>query len=722
MLGDSHADCSADTLEQCGYTDPGAASQSLVAACPSTCDVCSKEVKLAQRKSRSHCEVDDNEKVSIGGDPIFHKGDQWIKFDIEPKSGLTGLLHWKVGSHNYQLLASTLLHTNSTGDVAADEAQWFKSVVLKIDDEQALVAEIGVSPDDSAATRTMAVNLDGKLLTQQTAESKRTKVRVSVAEQKQRHTIRKSAPERLRVSLEGGLEFDITSAAAFRPYKKNKAKQAKFAHLNMHFQSLPEDATGLVAELAGKQTNSKATKTGQVLVKPHGLSLRSFTLDTVVKNLKKTSSKQEPDMCSVADREEIFNHVDENGNGSVDMKELMEAMEGSGMDEAAAQQIMDDIDENDDGQITLVEFNAYMACNYCGDVSSCPISKAVAAETCPAFCPGCADAWDYETMAIVTFDVFSWINNDNFEYDSSINSLVSTGPSDHSIDLTDPESQAQLCEAIGSMTEIDPAATKALRKALKKHLVKAYRKDEGHDEDDGCSNEVLEQEFNGVDTDCSGSVSLDELAAAFEDEDMAAMFMTFLDSNGDGEVSLDELIAFAHSEMGWCGGQQQQGQQQQQQQQQQQEQEDPQEQQQEEQQQEQLVKLDEKCAGMIGHVMNACDSDGNGAIDACEMYSCVILMEGNMRQDKCPSTYDPRPLSAGTGKPCLADYQNGAESKFYPLDFYDLPLCAASGNTDAQKKQLNSKAKGAVSATTLRQTFKTIHRALKKQRSQAAAK
>ena len=66
MLGDSRADCSADTLEQCGYTDPGTASQSLVAACPSTCDVCSKEVKLAQRKSRSHCELKaEDEKVSI---------------------------------------------------------------------------------------------------------------------------------------------------------------------------------------------------------------------------------------------------------------------------------------------------------------------------------------------------------------------------------------------------------------------------------------------------------------------------------------------------------------------------------------------------------------------------------------------------------------------------------------------------------------------------------
>ena len=145
-------------------------------------------------------------------------------------------------------------------------------------------------------------------------------------------------------------------------------------------------------------------------------------------------------------------------------------------------------------------------------------------------------------------------------------------------------------------------------------------------------------------------------------------------------------------------------------------------QQQQQQQEEEFVALDGKCAVMIGHVMNACDSDGNGAIDACEMYSCVILMEGNMREDKCPSTYDPRPLSAGTCKPCLADYQNGAESKFYPLDFYDLPLCASSANTDAQKKQLSSKAKGAVSAATLRTTFKTIHRALKKQRAQAAAK
>ena len=34
----------------------------------------------------------------------------------------------------------------AVGDVAADEAQWFKSIVLKIDDEQAVVAEIGESP------------------------------------------------------------------------------------------------------------------------------------------------------------------------------------------------------------------------------------------------------------------------------------------------------------------------------------------------------------------------------------------------------------------------------------------------------------------------------------------------------------------------------------------------------------------------------------------------
>ena len=549
MLGDSHADCSADTLEQCGYTDPGAASQSLVAACPSTCDVCSKEVKLAQRKSRSHCEVDDNEKVSIGGDPIFHKGDQWIKFDIEPKTGLTGLLHWKVGGHNYQLLASTLLHTNSTGDVAADEAQWFKSVVLKIDDEQALVAEIGVSPDDSAATRTMAVNLDGKLLTQQTAESKRTKVRVSVAEQKQRHTIRKSAPERLRVSLEGGLEFDITSAAAFRPYKKNKIKQAKFAHLNMHFESLPDDATGLVAELAGtSQKASKATKTGQVLVKPHGVSLRAVSIQAVQKHILKR--KQEEDMCNDEDRKALFDPIDTDNSGTVSSAELLETMPD--MDEEDAGQVMSDIDEDEDGQITYLEFSSYIECNYCGDSSACPKTEA---DTCPAFCPGCSGAWDCETMAIVTFDVFSWINGDDFTYDSSLGSLVSTGKADASktIDPTDPEDQARLCAALGDLTE-DPQVAK--------RLLKAFSKQGG--EHDICDPEEAEKMFNKIDKDCSGQVSVDELVAETgASADMAKEMMGVLDEDGDGEMSLDELNAYFHGPYGPCGAQQQQQQQQQ---------------------------------------------------------------------------------------------------------------------------------------------------------------
>ena len=117
---------------------------------------------------------------------------------------------------------------------------------------------------------------------------------------------------------------------------------------------------------------------------------------------------------------------------------------------------------------------------------------------------------------------------------------------------------------------------------------------------------------------------------------------------------------------------------------------------------------------MVGQVMGACDSDQDGTIDACEMYSCVMLIEGSMRQDKCPSTYDPRPLSAETCKPCLADYQSGAEPKFYPLDFYDLPLCSSSEKMAEKKTQL--KAKAAVSASSLRKTFKTIHRALERKR------
>merc|ERR1711865_359386 len=214
---------------------------------------------------------------------------------------------------------------------------------------------------------------------------------------------------------------------------------------------------------------------------------------------------------------------------------------------------------------------------------------------------------------------------------------------------------------------------------------------------DGCDPEVREQDFECLDTDSSGNVDRSELEEFMASQGIPAEAVDYVlgmfDTNGDGMITKNEFNDAIFCLLG-----------------------------QQQQQEEKFVALDGKCAVMIGHVMNACDSDGNGAIDACEMYSCVILMEGNMRQDKCPSTYDPRPLSAGTCKPCLADYQNGAESKFYPLDFYDLPLCASSANTDAQKKQLSSKAKGAVSAATLRTTFKTIHRALKKQRAQAAAK
>merc|ERR1712085_192149 len=181
------------------------------------------------------------------------------------------------------------------------------------------------------------------------------------------------------------------------------------------------------------------------------------------------------------------------------------------------------------------------------------------------------------------------------------------------------------------------------------------------------------QDFECLDTDSSGNVDRSELEEFMASQGVPAEYadqvMGMFDENGDGTITKTEFNDAIVCLMGGCQQQQQQ-----------------------QQQEEKFVALDGKCAVMIGHVMNACDSDGNGAIDACEMYSCVILMEGNMRQDKCPSTYDPRPLSA------------------------------SSANTDAQKKQLSSKAKGAVSAATLRTTFKTIHRALKKQRAQAAAK
>ena len=228
-------------LSQCGYSDPVAASSALTTACAKTCDSC----------------------VKVGGDPIFRKGDRWVKFTIgtwaqrtfatrrpfasaltvhplnacmcrtDPKAGLTPLLSWAVGARKYELSAATLAHTNGDGGAAADNAQWFSSVALKIDGKQVFIAEIGESPNQASATHTMAVNLDNKILKRQEAKSDRTGLQVAVAQQKHRHAIHKRAPERIRVTLEDGLEFDVSSAAAFRPYKHNEHKQAKFAHLNV---------------------------------------------------------------------------------------------------------------------------------------------------------------------------------------------------------------------------------------------------------------------------------------------------------------------------------------------------------------------------------------------------------------------------------------------------------------------------------------------------------
>merc|ERR1712166_830164 len=150
---------------------------------------------------------------------------------------------------------------------------------------------------------------------------------------------------------------------------------------------------------------------------------------------------------------------------------------------------------------------------------------------------------------------------------------------------------------------------------------------------------------------------------------------------------MDELNAYFHGPYGPCGAQQQQ----------------------------QLEQLSSSpsCTDMIGDVMAACDTDQNGAVDACEMYECVVLMEGSYREDACPSSYDARPVTADTCKPCLADYQNGAETKLYPLDFYDLPLCASSTSTTAAKK---TQLKTLKQTQALRKSFKDIHRALKRER------
>ena len=424
-------DCSVQTLSQCGYESEAAATKSLAKACPQTCDTC----------------------FQVGGDPIFHQGDRWVKFTIDPVAGLTTILTWKAGARKYELLAATLAHTDADGGAAVDSAQWFRSVALKVDDKVAFLAEIGASANDASATKTMAVSMDNKLLKQQVTKSDRSGLHLAVSQQKHRHPIHKRKPERIRVVLEEGMEFDVSSAAAFRPYKHNKARQAKFAHLNMHFTSLPEGSSGLLAELAGAQAEEPRSN-GTLAT--HGVSLRASPND---KRSRFRAAFDVADLCD-SSLEVAFESVDKDESGKITPEEL--GVVFPGLPEDKLKGIVEYADQSGDGEVDLDEFKAAFrmgtpeemydeeACQSTTKGASYPPNQKKG--TCPVLCPGCAEAFDCSLAADLSFMAMAAMNDDleKLDYDPETDSLYAMEESDLAVARTD---LGPLCKSLSEGSE-----------------------------------------------------------------------------------------------------------------------------------------------------------------------------------------------------------------------------------------------------------------------------
>lgn len=166
---------------------------------------------------------------------------------------------------------------------------------------------------------------------------------------------------------------------------------------------------------------------------------------------------------------------------------------------------------------------------------------------------------------------------------------------------------------------------------------------------DPCSDDSMAELFAMADADGNGKASVEELADMVGDE-LAQAIVDAGDTDADGQLDMEEFTAFV--QCNYCG-------------------------------------IDDKCPGqadpcqaMVEEFMHVCDADKNGMIEACEAYACAFLLEGQHREESCPSWYDSRVMTVDSCKPCLA----GSDS-FVPLEYYGLPSCSSSG---AQKTVLES--------------------------------
>eukprot|EP00908_Phaeocystis_cordata_P015254 Transcript_26381.p1 GENE.Transcript_26381~~Transcript_26381.p1 ORF type:complete len:681 (-),score=143.52 Transcript_26381:1024-3066(-) len=207
--------------------------------CPKTCGLCTE---MAQMET-------------VGGDPIFHYGNERYKFVLPNTGQAVPLLSWTCPKGNqFRLLGATF-------DNGESASQWFGRFELWRGNEQILEVKRAMKEGQNPThgLQTMRVQFSGNSSMTRKSDTVWSKDGVDLSVHKlANRVIGSEDAEDLTVSI-AGLKLNIISAAA-KKYGKKSVGRVRYAHLNLKVEEMPPHAQGLLAELSGKLPLSAETK------------------------------------------------------------------------------------------------------------------------------------------------------------------------------------------------------------------------------------------------------------------------------------------------------------------------------------------------------------------------------------------------------------------------------------------------------------------------------
>jgi len=406
------------------------------------CGYTPEQIDTAKKECPDTCALPECHPVSLGGDPVFHNGDHWLKFRLKEENQLVPLLSWSRSSgKEYTLLGSTFSSRMKGAD------QWFNKLAISANGHIVLEVEIGAATGTHPHTpisQTMIVKVDGHHLQESSVYTHEGKFQVTLHQRKLSPAIGEHMAERIRLHWGQGEEFEISSAAAIA-FPKHPDLQEKWAHLNVHFDGLPSDSSGLLAELAGLRDMS--TKVRALLVSPHKPA-RSPLREHGVSLRRKTPKASDncPVLCpgcplaldceAMASQVELLTFwADENEDFNVDVDEFEAMCEDNSFLEATAKAHFQAHTNRECAAFTNFVF-ALCDNDESGDLDGCEglacmvtLENQYRANNCPGFPAASVDACsandcvyklkpDYETMYPSFKDCKSKIQVQHIDWDA----------------------------------------------------------------------------------------------------------------------------------------------------------------------------------------------------------------------------------------------------------------------------------------------------------------